>query len=136
MTTDEPTWKPQYNRTPPHEGAFSQRPFVAGTLRALNVVGGFVMASIAFVIVGLYAALQRCDGPETHGLCVDHAGLVPVLEWPIFVIAVLAPLAGGIAACVTRRPRWLVVGTAVAVVMFALMSVVSTGQTQYEPFSS
>ena len=135
MITAEPTWKPQINRTAPYAGTLWQRPVVQATLRALNVVGGAIMSCVAFVIVGLYAALQGCDGGETHGLCVDHAGLVPVLEWPIFVIAALAPLAGGIAACVMRRPRWLAVGVAVAVAMFALMSIVSTGQTQYEPFS-
>ena len=55
-----------------------------------------------------------------------------MLEWPIFVISVLAPFAGGIAAFVTRRPRWLALGVAIAVVMFVLMSVVSTGQTAFD----
>jgi hypothetical protein len=132
MVTTERTWKPQINRTAPHEGALSQHPAVKGTLRALNLVGGTIAAFLAFVIVGLYGALQYCEGDEVEGLCAGHAGLVPVLEWPIFVIAVVAPFAGGIAAFVTRRPRWLAVGVALAVVMFALMSIVSTGQTSYD----
>jgi hypothetical protein len=135
MVTTEPAWKPQINRTAPHEGTLWQRPAVRATVRALNVVGGAILSFFAFVLVGLYAALQGCQGEETTGLCVNHAGLVPVLEWPIFVIAAIAPLAGGIAACVTRRPRWLAVGAAVAVVMAALMGLVATGQTQYELFS-
>ena len=48
-----------------------------------------------------------------------------------FAAFVLTPFVGGIAAFVTRRPRWLVVGVAGAVVMFALMSLVSTGQSSY-----
>ena len=135
MVTTEPAWKPQINHAAPCNRPLSQRPVVKATLRVLNIAGGAIMSFVAFVIVGLYAALQGCDGGETHGLCVNHAGLVPVLEWPIFVIAVLAPLAGGIAGCVMRRPRWLVVGVAVAVMMFALMSIVSTGQSQYDLFS-
>ena len=132
MTTSEPLWKPQYDRTPPHEGAFSQRPAVKATLRALHLVGGVVVAFVAFVIVGVLAAVQACEGEETHGLCVDHAGLVPILEWPIFVLAVLAPFAGGIASFVVRRPRWLGLGVCVAVAMFLLMIAVSSGQTPFD----
>ena len=135
MVTTEPAWKPQINRTAPYEGTLMQRPAVKATLRALNVVGGAILSFVAFVLVGLYAALQGCQGEETSGLCVNYGGLVPVLEWPIFVIAAIAPLAGGIAACVTRQPRWLAVGAIVAVVMAALMGLVATGQTQYELFS-
>jgi len=72
-----------------------------------------------------------CEGEEDRGLCAGYAGLVPVLEWPIFVISVVAPFAGGIAAFVTRRPRWLAVGVGVAVLMLVLMAVVSEGQTGY-----
>ena len=93
------------------------------------------MAFVAFVIVGLYGAAQHCAGEETKGLCAGHADLVPVLEWPIFVLSVLAPFAGGIAAFVTRRPRWLLVGVTGAVVMFALMGLVSMGQTSVTFFS-
>ena len=89
------------------------------------------MSFVALAVVGLHAAMQGCRGEETTGPCVSHAGFVPVLEWPIFVIAVIAPVAGGIAGCFTRRPRWLAVGAAVAVAMFAVMSLVSTGQTQF-----
>jgi len=132
MTASEPSWMPQYNRTPPYEGTFSQRPLVKATLRALNLVGGIVVSCIAFVIVGLYAALQSCEGEETHGLCVAHAGLVPILEWPIFVLSVLAPFAGGVASFATRQPRWLALGVFVAVAMFLLMMSVSTGQTPFD----
>lgn len=129
MVTFEPRSKPQLHRSAPYEGAFTQRPAVQATLRALNLVAGTVAGSIAFLIVGLYAGLQNCDGGETHGLCAGHAGLVPVLEWPIVLLAAAAPFAGGIASFVTRRPGWLGLGIAVAFVMFGLMSIVSTGQT-------
>lgn len=135
MLTAEPACKSQINRTAPYERPLMQRPWVKATLRALNVVGGVIVSFVTFVVVGLYAAMQGCQGEEKIGLCVNHAGLVPVLEWPIFVIAVVAPLAGGIAGCVTRQPRWLAVGAAVAVVMFALIGLVSTGQTEYTLFS-
>lgn len=135
MVSTEPIWETQIKPTTPPEGTLWQRPAVRATVRALNVVGGAILSFVAFVFVGLYAALQGCQGEETSGLCVNHAGLVPVLEWPIFVIATVAPLAGGIAACVTRRPLWLAVGAIVAVVMAALMGLVATGQTQYDLFS-
>ena len=99
------------------------------TVRALALVAGIATAACSFVVVGFWAAVLGCTGEETHGLCVGHAGLVPVLEWPIFVLAVLAPFAGGIAAFIERRPRWLGIGIAVAVLMFALMLAVSTGQS-------
>lgn len=132
MLTTDPTWKPQVNRTAPHGRPLSEHPAVQATLRGLSVVAGAAASALAFVIVGAYAALQNCEGDETQGLCAGHAGLVPVLEWPIFVIAALAPLAGGIASCATRRPRWLGLGVALAFVMFGLMSIVSTGQTSYD----
>ena len=135
MITTGPEWKPQSKPTAPYDRTPMQRPGVKATLRALNVVGGAIVAFVAFVVVGLYAALQGCQGEETTGLCVNHAGLVPVLEWPLFVVAVIAPLAGGIAGGLTRRPRWLAVGVAVAVGMFALLGLVSTGQTEYTLFS-
>ena len=128
MITTEPTWKLQTDRTP-HEGPLTERPAVKATLRALNLVGGLVVSALAFVVVALTAALADCLGDETTGLCAGNAGLVPVLEWPIFVVAILAPLAGGIAAFVTRRPRWLALGVSLAVVMFALMLAVSQGQS-------
>lgn len=127
--------KPPINRPAPYEGTLLQHPVAKAVLRALNVVAGAIVSFVAFVVVGLYAVAQGCEGDETHGLCADHAGLVPVLEWPIFVIAVLAPLAGGIAGCVTRRPRWLAAGVGVAIAMFGLISLVSLGQTQLSLFS-
>jgi hypothetical protein len=108
-----------------------QRPAVKGTLRALNLVGGLAVAAAAFVCVGFIAAVMGCMGEETQGLCAGSAWLVPVLEWPIFVVSVLAPLAGGIAAFVTRRPRWLVLGVALAALMFLLEIAISTGQSSY-----
>ena len=129
MVTAEPTRKLQMDRTTRHGGPLAQRPAVKTALRALSLVGGLVFSALAFVVVGLIAALAACLGGETSGLCAGNAGLVPVLEWPIFVVAVLAPLAGGIAAFATRRPRWLALGAGVAVVMFCLMLAVSAGQT-------
>jgi hypothetical protein len=108
-----------------------ERPAVKGTLRALNLVGGLAVATAAFVCVGFLAAVMGCQGEETQGLCAGSAWLVPVLEWPIVVLSVLAPLAGAIAAFVTRRPRWLGLGTAVAVLMFLAEIAVSTGQSSY-----
>ncbi len=132
MVTSEAAWKPQINRTAPYKGALSQHPAVKATVRALNVVAGTIVAFVAFVVVGLYGALLGCEGEETRGLCAGHAGLVPVLEWPIFALAVLAPFAGGIVAFVKRQPRWLLLGTAVAVLMLGLMALVSTGQTAFD----
>lgn len=48
---------------------------------------------------------------------------------PIFVTAVLAPLAGAIASFLRREPRWLCAGALTAAVMGAFMAAVSTGQT-------
>jgi len=129
MSSTAPAWKPQINRSQPHEDSLAQRPAVRGTLRALNLLAGFAVAFIAFVLVGAWAAFLGCVGEETHGLCANSAWLVPVLEWPIFVISVLAPLAGGIASYVKRHPYWLCVGVLTAIVMGFLMAAVSTGQT-------
>ena len=46
-------------RTPPREGALSEHPAIKATLRALNIVAGTLAALVAFVIVGLYAALEN-----------------------------------------------------------------------------
>jgi hypothetical protein len=132
MAISEPARTKHVNRTAGHEGAPTEHPVVRAALRALNLVAGTIVALVALVAVGAYASLQNCEGGETQGLCVAHAGLVPVLEWPIFVVAVLAPFLGGIAAFARRQPRWLAVGTAVAIAMFGLMSIVSTGQTPYD----
>jgi hypothetical protein len=129
MSPTAPAWKPQINRSRPHEGPFSQRPAVKGALRALNLIGGFAVALVAFFVVGAWAALLGCVGEETRGLCVDNAWLVPVLEWPIFVIAVVAPLAGAVASFVKREPTWLFIGTLAAVLMGGAIAAVSTGQT-------
>ena len=129
MVTAAPTPKLPMDRTAPHESPLAQRPGVKATLRALNLVGGLVFSALAFVVVGLAAALTGCLGGETSGLCAGHPELVPVLEWPIFLVAVLAPLAGGVAAFAQRRPRWLALGVGLAVVMFVLMLAVSHGQT-------
>jgi hypothetical protein len=122
----------QVDRRGPDDGAFRRRPVVQGALRILGVLAGLATAVAAFVVVGLYAALQSCEGGETTGLCAHHAGLVPVLELPIFLLAFTAPLAGGIATGVTGRSRWLGAGILIAIAMFALMALVSTGQTPYD----
>ena len=130
MYATQPTHDPQITRSSPSaQPRRGRRELVGGTLRALNIVGGVAVAGFAFVCVGLLAAVMGCTGQETTGLCVHSGWLVPVLEWPIFVVSVLAPLAGGIAAYVTRRPRWLATGTLAAALMFALMLAVSTGQS-------
>ena len=129
MVTTEPVWKSPMDRIPPPAGPLSQRPAVKATLRALNLVGGLACSALAFVVVGLIAGLSACLGQETDGLCVGSAWLVPVLEWPIFVIAVLSPLVGGVAAFAQRRARWLALGAGLAVVMFCFALVVSAGQT-------
>lgn len=129
MIATEPDWMPQVNRSEPHEGAFLEHPFVKGTLRALNLVFGFAVSAVALVVVGLTAAFLGCVGEETSGLCAGSAWLVPVLEWPIFVAAVAAPFAGGIASFIRRDPVWLVAGIVTSVVMGLLMAAVSTGQT-------
>ncbi len=132
MHAAEPASMPQIVRSEPHGGAFGGRPVVEGAFRVLGVLAGLVTAAAAFVVVGLYAALSNCEGGETTGLCVHHAGLVDVLELPIFLVAFAAPLAGGIATGVTGRGRWLGAGIVLAVLMFAAMSLVSTGQTPYD----
>ena len=129
MVSSTPACKPQIDHTPSIEGPLDQHPVVRATLRGLHVVAGIVMSAVAYLAVGLVAALQGCVGDETSGLCAGSAWLVPVLEWPIFLVAVIAPLAGGIAAFVARRPRWLALGVALAGAMFLLMLVVSAGQT-------
>jgi len=129
MTAPEPTSKPPYNRSPAHEGPLSQHPAVRATARGLNLVGGLAASALALLVVGVLAAWRDCLGEETHGLCAGSAWLVPVLEWPILAIAVLAPLAGGVAAFATRRPRWLALGVGMAFVMLLLMLAVATGQT-------
>lgn len=132
MSSSPPAWKPQISRSAPDGGAVHERPVVEGAFRVLSVLAGLGTACVAFVVVGLYAGLQNCEGGETTGLCVHHAGLVPVLELPIFIIAFAAPLAGGIATGVTQRGRWLGAGIVLAVLMFAAISLVSTGQTPYD----
>jgi len=132
MNAPQPASMPLVHRSEPADGPLAERPVVKGLLRALNVVGGLVASLIALVVVGLYAALQNCEGGETAGLCVHHAGLVNPLELAILVISVAAPTIGGIAAFMTKRPRWLAAGAAIAVVMFAAMSIVSTGQTPFD----
>jgi hypothetical protein len=129
MSPTAPAWTLQIDRSAPCDGSFSQRPAVRGTLRALNLVAGVCAAAVAFVCVGFLAAVMGCVGEETRGLCAGSAWLVPVIEWTIFVASVVAPLAGGIAGFVTRRPRWLGLGVAVAVAMFCLEIAVSSGQS-------
>lgn len=129
MIAAEPAWKPQINRTEPRAGSFGRRPAVKGAVRALNIVGGVAVAAVACVFVGLVAAFSGCVGNETSGICVDNAGLVPVLEWAIFLTAVIAPLAGGIVAFIRREALWLLAGTVTAGAMFYLMVELANGQT-------
>ncbi len=132
MVTTEPLWDPPMDRAAPPAGRLTRHPAVTATLRGLSVLAGVAVSALAFVVVGVYAVWLNCEGSETRGLCAGHAGLVPVLEWPSFVIAVLAPLAGGIAGCVRTQPRWLALGVVIAVAMLGLMSLVAIGQTSYD----
>jgi hypothetical protein len=129
MIATEPAWKPQINRSEPPAGSIGERPAVKSAVRALNIVGGVAVAAVAFVFVGLVAALSGCVGDESTGICVDHAGLVPVLEWAIFLTAVIAPLAGGIVAFIRREVLWLLAGTVTAGAMFYFMVELANGQT-------
>lgn len=129
MIATEPAWKPQVNRSEPGEGDFWQKPAVRGTLRALSLVAGIAVAAVAFAVIGFWGAVLGCVGEETTGLCASAPGLVPVLEWPIVIIATLAPFAGGIATFQKRGSHWLVGGVMIAILMGALMAAVSTGQT-------
>jgi hypothetical protein len=106
-----------------------QRPAVRATLRALNLAGGLVLAAVAFVVLGFVAAITICTGDETTGLCVHHAGLIPYVEWTTVGTAVLAPLAAGVVAFMRRQPAWLLVGAAVAGVLFLLLLQVVAGQS-------
>lgn len=107
---------------------FWERPGVVTALRGLYVVIGAVGAAVAFAVTGFMAAIADCSG-EATGLCTNHAGLVPVIEWAIVLTAFAAPLAGGIVACIRREWAWIVVGLFVAAVMFVLTVVVAEGQT-------
>ncbi|HUR83763.1 MAG TPA: hypothetical protein VMY78_00325 [Solirubrobacteraceae bacterium] len=130
MDATAPAWKPQIDRSePPRADGFWQRPRVRATLRALYVVGGVLVAAAAFVLVGFWAAMFGCYGVETDGLCVSAEWLIPVLEWPIFLLSVAAPLAGGIAGYVRRTAVWLCAGVATSVLMGYLIVLVSATQT-------
>ncbi len=131
MGATAPAWKPQINRSQAddRDPSLWRRPRVRATLRALYLVGGIAVAATAFVCVGFWAAMFGCYGVETDGLCVDAAWLVPVLEWPIFLLSVAAPLAGGIAGYVKRTAVWLCAGVATSVLMGYLIVLVSSSQT-------
>jgi uncharacterized membrane protein len=107
---------------------FWQRPGVVAAVRGLYVFAGAIGAAIALICTGAVAGLSDCSGDAT-GLCTNYAGLVPVLEWALVIVAFSAPLAGGIAACVRREWAWLALGLFIATVMFGLTVVVSHGQT-------
>ena len=127
MNPTAPAWKPQINPSDPDD--FWARPAVRATLRALYVVAGVAVAAAALVVVGFYAALFGCFGVETDGLCASASWLVPWLEWPIFLTAVIAPLAGGIVSYRERTPLWLCCGVLTSVGMAVLIALVSSGQT-------
>jgi hypothetical protein len=114
--------------TAPQVSPFWQRPGVITTVRSLYVVVGVIGAVGALLATGFLAAMADCSSDAT-GLCTNHAGLVPVLEWALVLVAFAAPLAGGILACVRKQWPWLVLGLFIAAAMFQLTLVVSQGQT-------
>jgi hypothetical protein len=107
---------------------FWQRPGVVTAVRSLYVVVGAVGAAIALLATGFMAGFSDCSG-EATGLCTNHAGLVPVIEWALVLAAFAAPLAGGIVACIRKEWPWIVVGLFTAWGMFALTAMVAQGQT-------
>jgi hypothetical protein len=102
---------------------------MGAALRGLILATGVVVAALAFAFVGFVALLWGCGGSETHGLCAGHAGLIPWLEWPVFVGAVLAPLAGGIAGFVRRDGYPLGLGVLLAILLALVELALTSGQT-------
>jgi len=108
--------------------AFLQRRGVQTTLRVLAVLIGIAGAVTGLFFAGLIAVFSDCSAGAT-GLCTNFAGLVPVLEWAIVIIACAAPLAAGIASCVRGEWPWLPAGLVAGAVMVWLAVLVSSGQT-------
>jgi hypothetical protein len=119
--------------TPPGDAhsltaAVTQHRGVRTTLRALAVLFGIAGAITGLFFAGLVAAFSDCSAGAT-GMCTNLAGLVPLLEWAIVIVAFAAPLAGGIASCVREEWPWLPAGLMTGAVMVALAVLVSSGQT-------
>jgi hypothetical protein len=112
----------------PQTAPFWQRPGVVTAVRSLYVVVGAVGAAIALLATGVMAGLSDCSGDAT-GLCTNYAGLVPVIEWALVLIAFVAPLAGGIVSCIRKQWPWIAAGLFMAAVMFGLAGMVAQGQT-------
>lgn len=123
-TTPTPAFPAAASGGPP----FWERPGVVTALRSLSLVVGLIGAGIALFLAGFGAAVADCSGDAT-GLCTNYAGVVPVLEWAIVLVAFAAPLAGGIVACVRKEWPWLALGLFTAALMIAALVAVSEGQT-------
>ena len=107
--------------------SFWQRRRVVIAVRAAAVLVGVAGAFAGLVVAGLLALLADC-GDGATGLCTNHAGLVPIVEWAIVIAAFAAPLAGGIASCWRKQWQWLAGGLAVATAMAGLAAIVASGQ--------
>ena len=106
---------------------FWQRRRAVIALRGAAVLVGVAGALAGLVVAGLLSLLAGC-GDGATGLCTNHAGLVPVIEWAIVIAAFAAPLAGGIASCWRKQWQWLAGGLVVAAAMALLAIIVSSGQ--------
>jgi hypothetical protein len=84
--------------------------------------GALFGALIAFANV----AIRGCDHPVEQGstfVCDHLAALVPWVGTALAAIAILAPLCGGLASCITGRARWLGFGAATCAATCAAMAV-------------
>lgn len=111
--TTEPSW---------------QRRGVDTALRVLAVLVGVAGAAAGAFSAGLVSLFAACTA-ESTGICTNFAGVVPALEWAIVIVALAAPLAGGIASAIRGEWPWLPAGLAAGAVMVALAVLVSGGQT-------
>lgn len=97
--------------------------------RTLSVLVGLAAAAAVLVVGGFIAAVTGCvHGAEATTFCPGSEDLATTLEIMALVPGVLAPLAGGIASCVTSRPRWLVGGIAVGAGMLWILFTLASGQ--------
>jgi len=97
--------------------------------RTLSVVVGLAGGGAVLFFGGLLAAFTGCvDNGETTTFCPGSADVATTLEILAVVAGVLAPLAGGIASCVTSRPRWLAAGLGVGLLMMWCLWRLAMGQ--------
>lgn len=109
-------------------GPLWQRRGVQTTLRVLAVLIGIAGAAASVFSAGLISVFAACTA-ESTGICTNFAGTVPVIEWAIVIIALAAPLAGGVVSCIRGEWPWLPAGLATGAAMVAVAVLVSGGQT-------